>query len=53
MVGVFVPMVKESIELLYQFDRDFVVDSGEFEQRFEWGPVPLESSIATTARASR
>lgn len=51
-MGLFVPMVKESVELLYQFDDDFVVASDEFEERFGWGPVPLETSIASTARAS-
>lgn len=52
MLGLFVPAVRESIEMLYQFEHDFVVDSSEFEQRFGFGPVPLDESLAQTVRAA-
>ena len=52
LVGLAVPEIKESIELLYQFKSDFIVDSEEFEQRFRFGPVPLEESLTQTVRAS-
>lgn len=53
LVGLAVAEVRESIELLYQFEKDFLVDSSEFEQRFGFGPVPLEESLPQTVRAER
>lgn len=53
LVGLFTPMVRESIEMLYQFESDFVVDSTEFEQHFGIHPIPLDESIAETVEASR
>ncbi|MBK0402475.1 NAD-dependent epimerase/dehydratase family protein [Adhaeribacter sp. BT258] len=34
LLGLFMPIVKESKEMLYQYDRDYVFDSSKFEKRF-------------------
>lgn len=52
LLGLVVPDVKESVEMLYQFDGDFLVDSTEFEERFGFGPVALDASLALTVRAA-
>lgn len=50
-LGVFMPQVREAMELHYLFDRPYYVDSGKFRERF-WSDVePLERSVADTARS--
>ncbi|KAA9345551.1 NAD-dependent epimerase/dehydratase family protein [Adhaeribacter soli] len=34
LIGLFIPVVKESKEMLYQYDRDYYFDSSKFEKRF-------------------
>ena len=34
LLGVFIPVLKEFPEMLYQFEQDYVLDSGKFEKRF-------------------
>ena len=53
LAGLTKPEVKGSIEMLYQFEHDFLFDSSEFEQRFAIGPVPLDESLAETVQAAR
>lgn len=49
-IGIFVPKVREAMELHYLIDRPYFVDSTKFRERF-WSNVdPLEKSIADTAR---
>ncbi|MEQ9586450.1 MAG: NAD-dependent epimerase/dehydratase family protein [Parvibaculaceae bacterium] len=50
-LGLFMPQVREAVELHYLFDRPYFVDSEKFRERF-WSDVePLERSIADTARS--
>ncbi|HVN58233.1 MAG TPA: NAD-dependent epimerase/dehydratase family protein [Bacteroidales bacterium] len=35
-LGLFVPMMREFPEMLYQNDRDYIFDSTKFENRFGW-----------------
>ncbi|MNO03361.1 hypothetical protein D3C81_2240330 [compost metagenome] len=46
--GLFIPAARESIEMLYQFENDFIVDSSKFSSRFGMTATPLEESIAKT-----
>lgn len=46
--GWFDPNIKELGEMLYQFERDFVMDSSRFEQAFGIVPTPQEESIRQT-----
>ena len=33
-LGVFIPIMKEFPEMLYQYEQDYVFDSSKFENRF-------------------
>lgn len=44
LAGLFSPTVRESIELLYQNDRPYLVDSTKFTQRF-FAPTPYAEGI--------
>ncbi|MCK7514374.1 MAG: hypothetical protein MZV70_67070 [Desulfobacterales bacterium] len=44
-MGLFMPIMKEMVEMLYQYDRDYVFDSGKFENRFGFKPTPYLDGI--------
>jgi nucleoside-diphosphate-sugar epimerase len=45
-VGLFNPFIKEIIELLYQWEQDYIFDSSKFVKRFpEFRVTPLEEGI--------
>lgn len=46
--GLFSAGAAETVEMLYEFTEDFVVDSSAIEVRFDLTPTPLDSSIAET-----
>ncbi len=52
-VGLFVPTVRESVELYYQYGQDYVFDSGKFERAFGVKPTPYAEGIAEVARWER
>jgi len=46
MIGLFVPIMKEMVEMIYQYDRDYVFDSSKFEKRFDLKPTSYRDGIA-------
>jgi nucleoside-diphosphate-sugar epimerase len=46
--GIFIPEAREMIEMLYEFEKPFVVDSSKYEQAFGQQATPLVDSIAAT-----
>ncbi len=52
-LGLIVPVVREVVEMLYEFEQPFVVDSSRFETTFGVTPTPLDEAIAETADAYR
>jgi len=38
-IGMFVPVMRESVEMLYQYNKDYVFNSDKFEQRFSFKPT--------------
>ncbi len=46
--GVFSPMFRELPEMLYQFDRPFIVDSSLFTSTFGQSPTPLQEVLTST-----
>ncbi|WP_339711655.1 NAD-dependent epimerase/dehydratase family protein [Cyclobacterium amurskyense] len=44
-MGIFNPIMRESVEMLYQYDRDYVFDSSKFEKAFDYTPTPYELGI--------
>lgn len=46
-LGLFIPIMKESVEMVYQYDRDYVFNSTKFEKKFNFKPTPYEQGIDT------
>lgn len=46
--GLFIPEARESVEMLYEFEKPFVVDSSRFEKAFGLTATPLSESIPAT-----
>ena len=51
MIGLFSPVIKESIEMMYQNQVDYIFDSSKFEKAFGFQPTPLETGIIETAKS--
>lgn len=45
-MGLFMPIMRESVEMLYQYDRDYVFDSAKFENEFGITPTSYEDGIS-------
>lgn len=48
LLGVFNPLIKEVVEMLYQFEREFTVDASAFEGRFAWRATDLNTAVKET-----
>ena len=44
-LGLFNPIMKEFVEMLYQYDRDYVFDSSKFEKMFNFNPTSYTDGI--------
>ena len=43
LLGLFIPVMREFPEMMYQYEQDYIFDSSKFEKRFGWGATsPLE-----------
>jgi nucleoside-diphosphate-sugar epimerase len=52
-VGLFVPVIGESVEMLYQNEFDYLFDSTKFEKAFSFIPTPYEEGIVKTLDVTR
>jgi nucleoside-diphosphate-sugar epimerase len=48
-IGLFVPVMRELGEMLYQNEFPYVFDSSKFEKAFQFKPTPYEEGIRRTA----
>jgi nucleoside-diphosphate-sugar epimerase len=46
LLGIFMPIMGELKEMMYQYDRDYVFNSEKFEQRFNFTPTLPDDGIA-------
>jgi len=44
-LGLFIPVMREFPEMLYQYDQDYVFDSSKFEKRFGWGATSPQAGV--------
>lgn len=44
-ISLFVPVMRESFEMMYQYDRDYVFDSSKFEKEFDFKPTSYDDGI--------
>jgi hypothetical protein len=52
-VGLFVPLLREVGEMLYQWDEPFVIDDRRFRERFHQEPVDVDEAAAATVAWAR
>ena len=52
-LGVFVPVIRENMEMLYQFERDYRFDSGKVERAFGLTATTYREGIAATAEGPK
>ena len=43
--GLFIPEAKETVEMMYEFEQPFVVDSSKFEKTFDVKATPMKTAI--------
>ena len=46
--GLFIPVAKEALEMMYEFEQPFVVDFSRFENTFGMQATPMREAIKTT-----
>ena len=46
--GLFIPEAKESVEMMYEFEQPFIVDSSKFEKTFGMKATPMREAIKET-----
>lgn len=52
-MGLFSPLMREMVEMLYQFEAPFELDSARFTSTFGWRATPMPTAIAQTAAWAR
>jgi len=53
MLGLLVPIMREMVEMVYEYDRDYVFDSSKFEKRFGFEPTSYTEGIKHTVKAEK
>jgi hypothetical protein len=48
LAGLFIPGAREAVEMMYEFEKPFVVDSGKFERVFGVAATPMAEAINAT-----
>jgi nucleoside-diphosphate-sugar epimerase len=46
--GLFIPEAKETVEMMYEFDKPFIIDSSKFENTFGMKATPMREAIKET-----
>jgi nucleoside-diphosphate-sugar epimerase len=46
--GLFIPEARESIEMMYEFEKPFIIDSSKFENTFGMKATPIREAIQET-----
>lgn len=50
LMGLFMPIMKESVEMLYQYEKDYIFDSSKFEKEFDFVPTSYQDGINEVLR---
>ena len=51
LIGLFVPIMGEMVEMIYQYDRDYVFNSEKFEKQFDFKPTSYIQGIREIIRS--
>ncbi|MEO5887008.1 MAG: SDR family oxidoreductase [Anaerolineales bacterium] len=46
--GLFIPEARETVEMMYEFDQPFIIDSSKFEKTFGMKATPMREAIKET-----
>ncbi len=49
-LGLFMPLMREMPEMMYQYDRDYFFDSSKFEKRFNFTPTTYTQGVRAIVR---
>ncbi len=52
-LGLFIPVMREMPEMMYQYDRDYFFNSSKFTERFGISATPYEEGVKTTSMMFR
>ena len=52
-IGIFVPIMREMPEMMYQYDRDYFFDSSKFDKRFDFKTTPYATGVKLTVSQSK
>ena len=47
-LGIFIPVLKEMPEMMYQYERDYFFDSSKFVKRFKFNPTSYQEGVKAT-----
>jgi nucleoside-diphosphate-sugar epimerase len=53
LAGIFVPVLKEMKEMMYQYDRDYFFDSSKFDKRFNFKTTTYQEGVRMTVESNR
>jgi nucleoside-diphosphate-sugar epimerase len=48
LAGLFIPGARETVEMMYEFEKPFIVDSSRFERAFGVEATPIAEAVQTT-----
>jgi len=48
MLGLFMPTLRESVEMLYEWEKPFIMDSSKAEKAFGWQGTSLKDAMRAT-----
>ncbi len=48
LLGLFIPIMREMVEMVYQNERPYYFDSSKFEKKYNYSPVPYAQGIRDT-----
>jgi nucleoside-diphosphate-sugar epimerase len=51
-LGLFIPLLREMPEMMYQYDRDYFFDSSKFEKRFTFKTTTYQEGVKITVQHS-
>lgn len=52
-LGLFIPILREMHEMLYQYDRDYFFDSSKFNEKFNYKPTTNKQAVINTLDAMK
>jgi len=53
LLGLFIPLMKEMPEMMYQYDRDYFFDSSKFDKRFNFRTTTYQEGVKLTVKQTK